>query len=367
MMEELRKRITNFWKGHLSKQEQRNLLEELQEKEEDLQAMLAQDFESENPEKRELLSDSEYRQLLTELQERMLPASDNSRKVVLWRRALIAAAVLLIGIGTSILAWKANHPQVSTVASTHTGQDTIHLVNKEKVDKQAVLADGSIVILSPGSALSYPSDYGANNRELHLRGQGRFSVVRDASRPFVVWANGYTTTALGTEFTIDTRHADRLHIQLLSGKIVVKSTSSANLSMVDQYLFPGDQLEIQTRTGTLALTKQKKKTKQPKPEDTSDSVIVPAVAVMKFEDTPLQTVFETVARHKGTPIFIEENLLTGLSFTGEFRDDESLQAIVSVICQMNNLTYTETGEHIHIQQKQNNTIEEIKKSEIQIK
>lgn len=100
----------------------------------------------------------------------------------------------------------------------------------------------------------------------------------------------------------------------------------------------------------------------------ASSITVPAVAVLKFEDTPLQTVFETIADRKGTPISIEENLLTGLSFTGEFKDDESLQSMVGVICQMNNLTYTQIDEHIHIQQRHNEeTIEEIKKNEIQIK
>ncbi|PRD46833.1 FecR family protein [Sphingobacterium haloxyli] len=367
MMEELRKRITDFWKGHLSKEEQHDLLRELQQKEDDLKTTLEQAFEKSNPQENELLSDVEYRQVLEELHRRMLPTGSKVRDVTLWRRGLVAAVVLIIGIGASIFAWRTQHLSYSPDTPTYTLQDTLHLFNTEKVDKQAVLADGSIVVLSPGSTLSYSSDYGADTRELHLRGQGRFRVARDTARPFVVWANGYTTTALGTEFTIDTRDADQLHIQLLSGKIVVKSTPSATQPMAHQYLSPGDQLEIQTRTGTLALIKQKKEAKQPKPEDTSDSVIVPAVAVMKFEDTPLQTVFETIARHKGTPISIDENLLTGLSFTGEFRDDEPLQAIVSVICQMNNLTYTETDEHIHIQQKHNNTIQEVKKSEIQIK
>lgn len=166
-MEELRQRITDLWKGHLSKQAQHDLLRELQQKEEDLKTTLGQAFEKSNPPENELLSDSEYRQLLAELQEQMLPASDNSKKVILWRRALVAAAVLLIGIGTSILAWKANHPPDNTVASTYTAQDTIHLINKEKVDKQAALADGSLVILSPGSTLSYLADYGTKNREQH--------------------------------------------------------------------------------------------------------------------------------------------------------------------------------------------------------
>lgn len=63
------------------------------------------------------------------------------------------------------------------------------------------LADGTTIQLNAFSAISYR--FTAETRTVTLlRGQAFFQVAKDASRPFVVEANGGQTTALGTAFDI---------------------------------------------------------------------------------------------------------------------------------------------------------------------
>ena len=58
------------------------------------------------------------------------------------------------------------------------------------------------VHLSPGSRLRYPADFGAQEREVALEGEGYFRVARDPRRPFRVHTAGSVTRVLGTRFGV---------------------------------------------------------------------------------------------------------------------------------------------------------------------
>jgi ferric-dicitrate binding protein FerR (iron transport regulator) len=65
-----------------------------------------------------------------------------------------------------------------------------------------VLADGSRVVLAPGSTLEIAAGYGAERRELTLRGVAHFVVRHDAARPFVVRAGAARVRDVGTAFVV---------------------------------------------------------------------------------------------------------------------------------------------------------------------
>ncbi|HEY0779519.1 MAG TPA: FecR domain-containing protein, partial [Gemmatirosa sp.] len=64
------------------------------------------------------------------------------------------------------------------------------------------LADGTQVVLGPGSTLDVPAGYGGTARRVRLTGEAYFRAVHDARRPFEVAAGDALIRDLGTAFVV---------------------------------------------------------------------------------------------------------------------------------------------------------------------
>ena len=342
MKEQIGKQIADFWKGLLSKEQQQDLLGDIQIQEKEIQEDLKSVFGIERREDG-LATEERYENLLKNIHAKMeVPEQKEQRTFRLTSWSIAAAALIAIALGfyTFSNQNEYNDLGVQDIAKV---SDTVQLINDQPKEQSAVLADGSTVILSPGSSLTYTKYYGESDRKIKLVGRARFKVARDTSLPFVVWANEYTTTALGTDFTVDTRRPDQLDIHLLSGKIMVKAEPGAKVLMDNQYLSPGDKLHILTNTGSITLDKAKKKPSAVL-KHISEPPARPADEVISFQDSPLDSVFQSIAHKKGVSISTNTVDLTGLTFTGEFQSSESTKSIIGIVCQMNGLRFTETAE-----------------------
>ena len=80
-----------------------------------------------------------------------------------------------------------------------------------------VLPDSSHVSLSPGSSLTFPTEFGERH-VVQLKGYGYFKVRHDASRPFTVLTGKTETTVLGTEFAVDSKAQN---VTLITGRVSV--------------------------------------------------------------------------------------------------------------------------------------------------
>ena len=158
---------------------------------------------------------------------------------------------------------------------------------------------GSRIILSPNSNIYYTKEYGNTDRKLTLIGEARFNVAHDVQRPFIISANGYTTTALGTEFTVDSYTKSKLSVRLISGKIVVKSTNRSPFKMKDQVLKPGQQLLIDDHLKTALLVDRKEKANNLKLAGNVQSDEHKQEIGLQFVQTPLPQVFSKIEKLKG--------------------------------------------------------------------
>ncbi|MEE4452222.1 FecR family protein [Novosphingobium resinovorum] len=103
--------------------------------------------------------------------------------------ALAASVALMIvgGVGGGVGDWPT---RLQADAMTATGE-------QRAID----LPDGSRIMLNTHSAVAI--DYTAGQRAIRLlTGEAAFTVAANPARPFVVEANGGTTTALGTRFIV---------------------------------------------------------------------------------------------------------------------------------------------------------------------
>jgi transmembrane sensor len=104
------------------------------------------------------------------------------------------------------------------------------------------LVDGTVVQLDVNTRIAVNID--DQRREVRLlEGRAMFDVVKDASRPFSVEADGSRTTALGTRFQVQ-ESADQVLVTLEEGSVAVESAGEHEFY---ERLSPGEQLSISAR------------------------------------------------------------------------------------------------------------------------
>ena len=114
------------------------------------------------------------------------------------------------------------------------------LVVERGGEYKLLLSDGSEVWINSASEVEYPVRFAGQRRVVHLKGEAYFKVYADASRPFVVVANGVEVSALGTEFNVNTYTERFVKSVLVRGKICVGKEES-------QVVLNPDQLAVYDR------------------------------------------------------------------------------------------------------------------------
>jgi ferric-dicitrate binding protein FerR (iron transport regulator) len=90
-------------------------------------------------------------------------------------------------------------------------------------------ADGSRVLLSVGSRLRVPRDYGVRERAVELEGEAYFTVRHDPRRPFLVRTQRGTTEDRGTAFAVRAYREERyLQVVVTSGRVALRGARHAD-------------------------------------------------------------------------------------------------------------------------------------------
>ena len=126
------------------------------------------------------------------------------------RTARLSAAAGVLVVAGAALIWRASvSPNVvrspnairTRFATAVGGLDSMRL------------ADGSRVLLGPGSEITLGDDFGGSSRELSLKGEARFDVVHDSVHPFVVHTALASFRDVGTVFAIHSDAADGARVE----------------------------------------------------------------------------------------------------------------------------------------------------------
>src|SRR5437870_11753827 len=131
--------------------------------------------------------------------------------------ARIAAAVVLVVAGAALWSHRspAAPPREYATAPGHRAALT--------------LPDGSRVLLSVGTRLLVPRDYGVVVRAVELEGEAYFVVRHDPARPFLVRTTHGTTEDLGTEFDVRAYREERsLQVIVAAGRVALRRTEGAD-------------------------------------------------------------------------------------------------------------------------------------------
>lgn len=126
-----------------------------------------------------------------------------------WWPRIAACLILVVAAG---LAWR-------YVGGFDGGHRTLAYATERGERRVITLADGSKVSLDSASAVEI--EYSPDARKLELkRGQARFDVAHDVTRPFLVRAGDRMVVATGTAFNVDLA-GPHLQVTLIEGRVVI--------------------------------------------------------------------------------------------------------------------------------------------------
>lgn len=250
--------------------------------------------------------------------------------VRLLRRALRYAAILLL----PLLAFTTYYYYTATTTAPR-GMMTVSAPSGSMAE--AVLPDGTRVMLSHDSRLSYSSsDFNGKDRHVTFCGEGWFDVAHDSSSPFQISVGDLTVCVLGTRFNVTARYGARtFEVALLEGRVELTTAAEGH----GVILRPGQKAVYDRASGQISLDRH------------ADLVATQAWKQheMKFTHADLSTVTDRLAAEYGVSITVVGTTTT--HFTGVLPTD-NLDASLRILKATFGLSYHVNGKAVTLRMKQ---------------
>ncbi|WP_298737788.1 FecR family protein [uncultured Chitinophaga sp.] len=262
------------------------------------------------------------------------------------RMAWLTAAALVGAAAMIALLWINRADKSDFVATTTDPYGTKELLQERRNTTDTLmpvlLADGSEVILSPGSSVRfYAALITDNKRPVFLSGKALFKAAKNEEQPFTVYADKLVTTVLGTSFTVQAfEKSNVIMVKLHDGKVRVAAADTAHAKWKnDVILLPGDELTYDKAT-MLASVKHSTPGKQMVKAGPANRTgyVVQRPDWYTFETSQLAEVFDQLSSYYQVDIYYYPSDVHNKYFTGRMRKTDSLETILKDIALLNHLT-----------------------------
>jgi ferric-dicitrate binding protein FerR (iron transport regulator) len=236
------------------------------------------------------------------------PVITLNRRSFMHSFARIAATVIIV-TGLGWLFFKVAGPDRITVSS---GSDEKNI--------EVLLADGSMVYLNRDSKLTYPENFGSDNRTVSLEGEAFFDITPDAAHPFIIDAGRASVKVLGTSFSVITDNGnDEVEVFVESGTVILSSNNSSHTVTLEPQ-FVG---RISDRGSSQAV-------------NTDANYLSWHTDMLIFDGERLETVFADLKRTFNINIVAADPAINDYRLTSPFVDQPH-DTIIKVICTTFNL------------------------------
>ena len=154
-----------------------------------------------------------------------LPTEEQPR-IVLWIRPWMKlAATFLIVVSVWFVFKAPNNPSISDDGFPA----MITEVNDADNPTTVILRDGTKVILTAHSSLSYYENFNNRYRVVYLEGEAFFETDLETDRPFIVISDNITSICRGKEFSVSAfKDSDEINVTLSSGHIEIAQNDKLN-------------------------------------------------------------------------------------------------------------------------------------------
>ena len=259
-----------------------------------------------------------------------------------WRVAAAASVVLVVAGG---VFWGMNRGGMEKrigrqpVPVAALADDTAGLVKTMVAgDRKRVvhLPDGSMVLLNKNSRLDYPRVFGDTSREVVLSGEAYFDITQLSGRPFVVHTGKLRTRVLGTTFNIRAYPGDRaIAITVTSGKVqVLNARASVGMLIADE--------QIRYDVSSEAIV-QKKVDVRP--------LVAWRPSEVSFDDITMEEAARRIGDSFGVTVHFVNPALKDCRVTASFYREDRLEEIMTVLCAVNQMSYTILDKDVSIDGK----------------
>lgn len=243
-----------------------------------------------------------------------------SRQVLFYKIYAVAVSVLLL-LGLSVTLYWNSLPQ-SKSREMYIVCSGIRSINT------FILPDSTVVHLGSNSKLTYPQTFDDKNREVHLDGQGFFSVRKNKTSPFIVRTPEMDITVLGTEFEVFNYGQDtNAEAILLNGRISVSFPGKDGPNL---FLSSNEKMRFGKREQSV-----KRET-----IDADKYTTWRKGHILSFENEKLSMIIPRLEKWYNRKILCQEGILNYYRFTFKV-GDESLERILYIMGQSAPLTYRE--------------------------
>ncbi len=264
-----------------------------------------------------------------------------------WKHWTVAATIfILFGIGywwsTDMLT---NTDKIYVKLTSKSTKAIKEIVNTTQTKLLVLLPDGSKVVLEPNSQLSYHITSKDELREVYLSGEAFFTVKKDPTKPFLVYANALVTKVLGTSFSVRAYRNDKnISVNVKSGKVsvyqnnLITSNQSGNAGVV---LSPNQQV--------IFGKSEEKFTKK---------LVEKPIILLKnqesinfsFKNVPIEQIFSALEQAYGIDIIYDRELMSACRLTTSVTK-ETLFEKLDIICAGLDATYKVLDAQIIINSK----------------
>jgi len=266
---------------------------------------------------------------LGRLQERMndeQPARSRASRWLYSQITKYAAVVALVIISSAITYY------ITKPSSIRFAEFSVPYGESQKMQ----LPDGSTVWINAGSTLIYPTKFFASTRTVYLSGEASFSVTKNPNKPFIVSTKYLNVQALGTKFDVQAYpNMSFTTATLIEGRVKVDMTSNTIKSYI---LKPNEQLTYSNKKHNISITSVDavKQTSWEK-------------GYLIFQGATFDDIVSTLERKYNVRINYDADKYSGRSYYGKFNPDESVEQVLSVLCQVvNKSSYKIHGSTIYI-------------------
>ncbi|HEX7904781.1 MAG TPA: FecR domain-containing protein [Chitinophagaceae bacterium] len=250
-------------------------------------------------------------------------------------RYYVAAASILLIIITGILIIS-KHPvntgianKESQPAGSASPDSWVSIRNDSSAKRTWKLEDGTEVTLFKNSGIRCVKYFEHDRRNIYLEGSAFFHVHKDSKRPFTVYGNNISVTALGTSFLVNApQNSSAFTVKLFTGKIVVKTTRQMAGWDGNIILQPG--MQLQYRDATSPVVSRFNIGKLNNTEEVANSEI-------RFNNTLLPEVMKKLSSFYNVRIAYDHNDIDKMNFTGVVNQSDDIRSILTIITGMNNL------------------------------
>lgn len=191
--------------------------------------------------------------------------------------------------------------------------------------------------------MSFTEPFANARRDITLQGKAFFKVTKDKRKPFTVFANGFATTALGTEFTVEARLNKNVSVKLFEGKVVITSANQNNTSWKPQYLLPNQEFvyNLLDKKFTISNFGSKELTAAEKNKKQFVGELHHVKELLEFNNEPLKKVLVSLQLNYRVKLLFKDDGIKDMYFTGTFKRDEDIKNILTIICNINGLDFVE--------------------------